>query len=107
MARWAADRWPDGRVGLVVGATEPDELRRLRAAVPGPGFLVPGIGAQGGDLAAAVACCDGTTAPGLVNVSRAIAEAASGPDWQTAAAAATQGWIEEMRNAGATLDPTT
>ena len=70
----------------MVGATEPDELRRLRAAVPGPGFLVPGVGAQGGDLAAAVACCDGATAPGLVNVSRAIAEAASGPDWQTAAA---------------------
>ncbi len=82
MARWAADRWPDGRVGLVVGATEPDELRRLRAAVPGPGFLVPGVGAQGGDLAAAVACCDGASAPGLVNISRAIAEAARGPDWQ-------------------------
>ncbi len=106
VARWAADRWPDGRVGLVVGATEPDELRRLRAAVPGPSFLVPGVGAQGGDLSAAVACCDGTTAPGLVNISRAIAEAARGPDWQTAAANAAHGWIADMRNAGATLDAT-
>ena len=107
VARWAAERWPDGRVGLVVGATEPSELRRLRAAVPGLGFLVPGVGAQGGDVAAAVACCDGTAAPGLVNVSRAIAEAARGPDWQAAAAAAAQAWIAEMRTAGATLDATT
>lgn len=107
VARWAAERWPDGRVGLVVGATQPDELRRLRAAVPGPGFLVPGVGAQGGDLAAAVVSCDGATAPGLVNISRAIAEAARGPDWQAAAVAAARAWIEAMRDAGATLGATT
>ena len=53
VALWAADRWPDGRVGLVVGATAPAELASVRAAVPGPGFLVPGVGAQGGDLDAA------------------------------------------------------
>ena len=107
VARWAAERWPDGRVGLVVGATAPEELRRLRAAVPGPGFLVPGMGAQGGDLDAAIDCCDGAAAPGLVNVSRAIAEAARGPDWQAAAAAAAQAWIADMRDAGATLGATT
>ena len=106
VARWAAERWTDGRVGLVVGATEPTELRRLRAEVPAPGFLVPGVGAQGGDLAAAVETCDGSAAPGLVNVSRAIAEAATGPDWRAAAAAAAQAWLDDLREAGATLGAT-
>jgi orotidine-5'-phosphate decarboxylase len=93
-------------VGLVVGATEPAELRAVRDAAPGPGFLVPGVGAQGGDLASAVACCDGTWAPGLVNVSRAIAAAAGGTDWQASAATAAQGWVSAMRDAGATLGAT-
>jgi orotidine 5'-phosphate decarboxylase subfamily 2 len=106
VAHWAADRWPDGRVGLVVGATERAQLEALRAAVPGPGFLVPGVGAQGGDLAAAVRYCDGTAAPGLVNVSRGIAEAATGPDWQAATAAAARRWLDEFREAGATLGAT-
>jgi orotidine-5'-phosphate decarboxylase len=88
VARWAAARWSDGRVGLVVGATAPDELATVREAVPGPAFLVPGVGAQGGDVAAAARAADGAWAPGLVNVSRGIALASSGPDWATAAAAA-------------------
>jgi len=107
VARWAADRWSDGRVGLVVGATASGELFRLREEVPGPGFLVPGVGAQGGDLASAVACCHGTRAPGLVNLSRAIADRArGGPDWRRAAAEAVQGWLDDMRGAGATLGAT-
>jgi orotidine-5'-phosphate decarboxylase len=106
VARWAADRWPDGRVGLVVGATDPGELRAIRDAVPSPGFLVPGVGAQGGDVAAAVASCDGTAAPGLVNVSRGIAEAATGDDWRGAAAAAARRWLDDLRKAGATLGAT-
>jgi orotidine 5'-phosphate decarboxylase subfamily 2 len=106
VARWVADRWPDGRVGLVVGATEPDELRRIRAAVPVPGFLVPGVGAQGGDLDAAVEMCDGTAAPGLVAVSRGIAEAASGANWRDAAAKAARRWLDDLRKAGATLGAT-
>jgi orotidine-5'-phosphate decarboxylase len=88
VARWAAERWTDGRVGLVVGATAPDELARLREAIPGPAFLVPGVGAQGGDAGAAARAADGTWSPGLVNVSRAIALASRGSDWQAAAAAA-------------------
>lgn len=106
VARWVAERWSDGRVGLVVGATEPAALSAVRDAAPGPGFLVPGVGAQGGDLASAVACCDGTWAPGLVNVSRAIAAAAGGTDWQASAATAAQGWVAAMRDAGATLGAT-
>jgi len=88
VARWAAARWPDGRVGLVVGATAPAELQRIREAVPGPGFLVPGVGAQGGDLDAAVRWAPGQWAPGIVSVSRGISEASRGPDWAPAASAA-------------------
>jgi orotidine-5'-phosphate decarboxylase len=88
VAEWVADRWPDGRVGLVVGATAPAELSALRAAVLGPGFLVPGVGAQGGDLAASARACHGTRAPGVVSVSRAIAGASRGADWADAARAA-------------------
>jgi orotidine-5'-phosphate decarboxylase len=106
VAAWVAERWTDGRAGLVVGATAPDQLRELRAAAPALGFLVPGVGAQGGSLAAAVNSCHGSLAPGLVNVSRGIAEAARGPDWRTAAAAAARRWLDDMRMAGATLEPT-
>jgi orotidine 5''-phosphate decarboxylase, subfamily 2 len=103
VARWAAERWNDGRLGLVVGATVPAELARLRQRIPEPGFLVPGVGAQGGDLAAALAACHGSLAPGLVNVSRGIAEASRGTDWQAAAAVAAEGWLVRMQEAGATL----
>ncbi len=88
VARWVAERWPDGRVGLVVGATAPAELDEIRARVPGPAFLVPGVGAQGGDLGAAVRSCDGAWAPGLVSVSRGIAGASAKADWREAASAA-------------------
>ena len=76
--------WEPGRVGLVVGATAPDELRAVRTLVPGLPVLVPGVGTQGGDLAAVLANGPATTGeasgrPGrglLVNVSRGIARAA-------------------------------
>jgi orotidine 5'-phosphate decarboxylase subfamily 2 len=99
VARWVAEAWPDGRVGLVVGATVPQQLAELREAVPGPGFLVPGVGAQGGDLAAGVAACDGAWAPGLVSVSRGIASASRGPDWRAAAAAAAGSLRRRMQEA--------
>ncbi len=99
VARWVAGRWTDGRVGLVVGATAPDELERLRHAVPGPAFLVPGVGAQGGDLMTSGRLCAGEWAPGLVSVSRAIAEASAGPDWRQAAAEAARGLGGRLREA--------
>ncbi|MEJ7803010.1 MAG: orotidine-5'-phosphate decarboxylase [Candidatus Limnocylindria bacterium] len=99
VARWAAATWPGGRVGLVVGATAPRELRQLRTAVPGPAFLVPGVGTQGGDLAAAVGTCDGRWAPGVVSVSRAIAGASRGTDWQLAATTAARELRDQMREA--------
>jgi orotidine 5'-phosphate decarboxylase subfamily 2 len=102
VARWAAERWTDGRVGLVVGATAPGELSRLRALAPDPGFLVPGVGAQGGDLDVALAHCHGTLAPGLISISRGIA-GSRGRDWRTAATASAMAWLDRMRKAGATL----
>jgi uridine monophosphate synthetase len=65
-----------GNVGLVVGATDPDALARVRALAPDLWFLVPGIGAQGGDLEKALG--SGLRADGLgmvINVSRAVAAA--------------------------------
>jgi orotidine 5'-phosphate decarboxylase subfamily 2 len=103
VATWVAERWAgDERMGLVVGATAPAELERLRSLVPGPAFLVPGVGVQGGDVAAAVRTCHGTLAPGIVNVSRGIA-ASRGADWQADAAAAAQRWVSLLREAGGTL----
>ena len=61
-----------GNLALVVGATAPDEIREVRA-VSGLPFLVPGVGAQGGDLEAAVrAAWTGDEASCLVNVSRGV-----------------------------------
>ncbi len=60
-------------IGLVVGATQPEALTRVRLAAPGLWFLVPGVGAQGGDLETALR--SGLRADGkgmLINVSRAI-----------------------------------
>jgi uridine monophosphate synthetase len=65
-----------GNVGLVVGATYPQALQRARAAAPDLWILVPGVGAQGGDLDASVR--NGLRADGsgiIVSASRAIARA--------------------------------
>jgi uridine monophosphate synthetase len=74
IARTVVD-WGDN-IGLVVGATYPDAIRQVRSVAPNPWFLVPGIGAQGGDLAATLQA--GLRADGaglLVNASRGIATA--------------------------------
>ena len=63
---------------LVVGATTPEELARVRAIAPDLPLLVPGVGAQGGDAAATVKAA-GTAAPLMVNSSRAILYADNGP----------------------------
>jgi uridine monophosphate synthetase len=72
-----AQQWnANGNVGLVVGATDPQALARVRAVVPDLWFLVPGVGAQGGDLQMSLEA--GLRPDGLgllVNVSRQIAKA--------------------------------
>lgn len=63
-------------IGLVVGATQPDALARVRAAAPDLWFLSPGVGAQGGDLATALKAGLRKDGKGmLINVSRSIARA--------------------------------
>ena len=86
VARLVAERWNENdQCGLVVGATYPKELAQVRAVVGDLPILVPGIGAQGGDLAASVAA-GATTAGGLmVSSSRAILYASRGEDFATAA----------------------
>jgi uridine monophosphate synthetase len=73
-----AQKWNTrGNVGLVVGATFPEQLCRVRAAAPGMWVLLPGVGSQGGDLEASLSA--GLDADGgrvLVNVSRAVSQAA-------------------------------
>jgi len=78
IARLAAGPWnTNGQVGLVVGATFPAEIARVRQLAPQLPLLVPGIGAQGGDAAATVRAGwrgegGATTAPIIVSSSRAV-----------------------------------
>ncbi|MGB7503494.1 MAG: orotidine-5'-phosphate decarboxylase [Azonexus sp.] len=87
VARLAANEWnTSGQISLVVGATFPAEIARVRAIVGDMPLLVPGIGAQGGDIEATVSA--GRTASGsglMINSSRAILYA--GKDAGFAAAA--------------------
>ncbi|HEY4228311.1 MAG TPA: orotidine-5'-phosphate decarboxylase [Candidatus Limnocylindrales bacterium] len=84
IARDVAGWGPGGTAGLVVGATAPDELRVARAISPGLAILVPGVGAQGGDIDAVLEVGPATESPAggrpggglLVNVSRGIPSAA-------------------------------
>ena len=89
VARLVADKWnKNGQCALVVGATFPDELAQVRSIVGDMPLLVPGIGAQGGDIEATVR--SGRTAAGtgmMINSSRAILYAQPQGDEDFAAAA--------------------
>jgi orotidine-5'-phosphate decarboxylase len=90
VARLVAEKWNhNGQCGLVVGATFPEELAQVRAIVGDMPLLVPGIGAQGGDIAATVVAgrsADGTGM--MINSSRAIlyAQPKDGAETHTEAA---------------------
>lgn len=87
LARRMAGAWNGrGNCGLVVGSTWPDELRAVRSAAPDMPILVPGIGAQGGDLEASVSAGIDARGQGLlVSASRSVLYAAAGPDFAQAA----------------------
>lgn len=91
VARLAQGPWNlNGQLGLVVGATYPAEIERVRAVAPNLPLLIPGVGAQGGDALATVragwrALADETVAPIVVNSSRAILYASTGADFAEAA----------------------
>ncbi|MGQ0597403.1 orotidine-5'-phosphate decarboxylase [Aquabacterium sp.] len=86
----------NGHMGLVVGATFPEEIARVRELAPTLPLLIPGVGAQGGDAAATVKAGLKTDASGaitgtiIVNSSRAVLYASSGEDYASAARKAAQ-----------------
>jgi len=90
VAGLVADRWNrNGQCALVVGATFPEELAKVRARIGDMPLLVPGIGAQGGDIPATVkAGADSKGLGMMINSSRAILYASGGDDWREAAAKA-------------------
>jgi orotidine 5'-phosphate decarboxylase subfamily 2 len=110
VARRVATWGPGGTVGLVVGATAPGELRAIRSAVPDLAFLVPGVGAQGGDLDVVLAGGPVTGGPSverpgrglLVSVSRGIADAAleapsgASTDLEARLASAARDWAARL-----------
>jgi orotidine-5'-phosphate decarboxylase len=86
VARLAQGPWNlNGQLGLVVGATYPLEIERVRRVAPTLPLLIPGVGAQGGDALATVRAGWRPGAPIIVNSSRAILYASGGEDFEIAA----------------------
>ena len=89
LAKLAATQWNgSGQIGLVVGATFPEEISKVRAVVGDMPLLIPGIGAQGGDIEATVKAGSVPGKPGtgmIINSSRAILYASSENDFAQAA----------------------
>ncbi len=101
VARLAAESWnTSGQLGLVVGATFPAELARVRELARDLPLLVPGIGAQGGDIEATVRAGGRRM---LVNSSRAILYAGAGEDFAHAAARVARETRDALRTAAARL----
>jgi orotidine-5'-phosphate decarboxylase len=98
VAERAAREWNSrGNCLLVVGATYPRELAEVRELAGAMPFLVPGVGAQGGDIALAVS--NGQTADGvglIMSSSRGVLYASSGDDFTAAARSATQALREQI-----------
>ena len=91
IAKLAQGPWNvNGQLGLVVGATYPAEIERVRSLAPTLPLLIPGVGAQGGDAVATIKAgyrqSQGVTSGAvIVSSSRAILYASSGPDFAQAA----------------------
>ena len=82
VARKAGEWNTHGNVGLVVGATYPEQLKRIRSICPEMPLLIPGVGAQGGDLSSAVSYgVDAQGEKAIINVSRQILYASKGKDF--------------------------
>jgi orotidine-5'-phosphate decarboxylase len=89
LAHLAQTEWnASGQIGLVMGATYPDEIARVRELAPTLPLLIPGVGAQGGDASAAVLAAWRSDAPIAVNSSRAVLYASNQADFASAARAA-------------------
>ncbi len=95
VARKAKEWNTHGNIGLVVGATYPEQLKKVRSICPEIPLLIPGIGAQGGDLASAVSCgVDARGEKAIINVSRQILYDSKGKDFAQAA----RNVAEKIRN---------
>jgi orotidine-5'-phosphate decarboxylase len=105
LAKLAATQWnSSGQIGLVVGATFPEEIAKVRAIVGEMPLLIPGIGAQGGDIDATVKAGSIPGKPGagmIINSSRAILYASSGDDFAQAARVVAQNTRDALRAAAA------
>lgn len=102
VARAVAREWNSaGNCGLVVGATYPEEMRAIREDIPATmPILIPGVGAQGGDVAATVAAnVDAGSNAFLIAASRSIIYASAGEDFADAARASAQALDAEIRAA--------
>ena len=102
LARRSQQRASQGNLGLVVGATAPQQLADVRGICPDLPLLIPGIGAQGGDLADSVRC--GVDAGGrlaVINASRSVIYASANADYASAARKAASNMRDEIN---ATLD---
>ena len=98
VAEKVAREWNgNGNCALVVGATWPEQLREVRTIVGDVPFLVPGVGAQGGDVEAVVTNARTADGTGLiVSSSRAILYASSGKDFAEAASHASKMLRDEI-----------
>jgi orotidine-5'-phosphate decarboxylase len=105
VAKLAAQQWnSSGQISLVVGATFPEEIAKVRAIVGDMPLLIPGIGAQGGDIDATVKAGAIPNKPGtgmMVNSSRAILYASSGSDFAQAARTVALNTLDALRAAAA------
>ena len=103
VAKLAAQKWnSSGQISLVVGATFPEEIAKVRAVIGEMPLLIPGIGAQGGDIddtvkAGSIANKLGTGM--MINSSRAILYASSGSDFAEAARKVAQSTRDALRSA--------
>ena len=96
------DRFSADQCGFVVGATYPDEARRLRALAPDRLFLMPGVGSQGGDVDVALrAALDANGGGVLPSASRSILYVSRGDDFDKAAAEAAR-QLRDAANAART-----
>jgi orotidine-5'-phosphate decarboxylase len=100
VARLAQGPWnTNGQLGLVVGATYPAEIERVRALAPTLPLLIPGIGAQGGDAIATVKAGWRADAPIVVNSSRAVLYASGDADFAASARSAAMATRDLLRSA--------
>ncbi len=86
-------------IGLVVGATAPNELRTVRGLVPETPLLIPGVGTQGGEPGEVVAAAGYLPGKMVVNASRGVMYAAEGPGFAEAAAGAAKLLRDQLKAA--------